>query len=489
MQGLSVVTNKKFAKMKFSKLLLVHAFIFTCLLANGQWSVKESELKGSALEKIHRSEPHLVHVIPNSEWNKSNFASGKDIEWFKNAKYGMFIHFGLSTLKNAELSWGMVADRKLPDAKGDGLFMKSTWSTFPDSLRLEKFNKKELVQIIRKSKVKYLVVVAKHHDGFHLWDTKFSDFKITNTPYGKDFVREVIEACNEAGIKVGIYYSQRDWYHPDYCPVDPATADWIPNAPHFKAKEGMVAKPGSIHQKYIDYQFNVVRELCTNYGKIDLFWFDAVYWNGMFPAYMWDAERLTRMIRALQPGIIINNRAGLPGDFDTPEQRIGMFQNMRPWESCMALCESWSYTPTRTKTPLEVFRGLQSTAIGDGNFLLSWGMKWDGSWDEDQKESFIKTGEYLKKYGKSIFNTRGGRWMPESWGGTTFSNNIIYVHIVRKPDTGKILLAKRSDFKLSKSRVLTGQKIQVRELENYYEIDLSIIDTIDEPVIVELGGA
>ncbi len=475
--------------MKTKFFLFIFLFCIAFRSVNAQWSVKESELQNNLLlEEIHQTEPQLVHIFPDKEWDQSNFASAEDMEWFKDAKYGMFIHFGLSTLKNTELSWGMIFDRKMPDKAGDGLYTKDVWSKFPDSLFLEKFNRKELSDLIKKSKVKYLVVVAKHHDGFHLWDTKYSDFKSTNTPYGKDFVREVVDVCHEAGIKVGIYYSQRDWYHPDYCPVDPETADWIPNAPHFAAKSGMEAKPGKNHQKYIDYQFNAIRELCTNYGKIDIFWFDAAYWNGMFPAYMWDAENLTRMIRKLQPGIIINNRTGLPGDFDTPEQRIGIFQKNRAWETCMALCDTWSYTPSRVKKSSEIFHGLQSTSVRNGNFLVSWGMKWDGSWDETQKETFIQTGKYLEKYGYSLFNTRGGWWMPEDWGGTTLNKNKIYVHIVHKPDSGKIVLNKRPDFKLSKTKILGNQLIRLTETATTYELDLYDVVSFDEPLIIELTG-
>jgi len=474
--------------VSYKKLLLPVSLVLFSLsfqLANGQWTVRESALKESSLKKVHQTDPHLVHVIPDKEWDQSNFASAEDLEWFKNAKYGMFIHFGLSTFKNVDLSWGMISDRVMPDVPADGLYTKDVWSKFSESLRLENFSKESFVQILKETKVKYVVVVTKHHDGFHLWDTKYSDFKVTNTPYGKDFIREIVDACHEAEVKVGFYYSQRDWYHPDYCPVDPATADRTVYPPYFKSKEGMEAKPGENHQKYIDYQFDVIRELCTNYGKIDLFWLDAFYWNGMFTADMWDAEALTRMIRELQPGTIINNRAGLPGDYDTPEGRIGMFQDTRPWESCLPLCNDWSYTPTPVKTPLEVFQKLQSTAIGDGNLLISWGMKWDGAWDESQKKSLLEVGKYLNKYDQSIFNTRGGIWLPATWGGTTFSQDKIYIHIISKPNSGKISLLKRPDFVLSNSKVLTGQSVSLTETETAYVIDLSAVKSIREPLIIE----
>ena len=452
-----------------------------------QWTIKESQLPGSNLEEIIKTKPYLVQVVPDAEWDGSNYASQEDLQWFKDAKYGMFISFGLSTFVNKELSWGIIGDRVLPDGMSKTpLYPREEWTSWADSLRLENFSKEELVKIIKASGVKYMVVIAKHHDGFHLWDTQYSDFKSTNSPYKKDFIREVVDACHLAGIQVGIYYSQRDWYHPDYQPVDTATAERITVPPYFRAKPGKVAKPGKNHWKYIDYQFNVVRELCTNYGKIDIFWFDANYWGGMFTPDMWDAERLTRMIRELQPGILINNRASLPGDFDTPEQRIGMFQNRRPWETCMTLCGGWSYTPTPVKSPLVIFQKLQSTAIGDGNLLLSWGMKWDGAWDEKQKDTFVKVGDYLKKYGCSIYNTQGGPWLPDEWGGTTFKNNKVYVHIIKRPESGNIFLPKLSGFKVVNSEDISGHALSMKPVEGGYRIDMETLEKIESPVVLEL---
>lgn len=459
-------------------------------MIQAQWAIKKSDLPGSHLEQTFINSAPLVHVIPDKEWEESNFASPQDLEWYKEAKYGMFITFGLSTLKNKEISWSHV-QRVMPDFRVDEAKVcpSDVWTHWADSLSLTKFNKKELVDIIHKSGIKYLVIVAKHHDGFHFWDTNYSDFKITHTPYGKDLIWEIVDACKLAGIKIGIYYSQRDWYHPDYEPIDTMTIHRIKEPPFYKAKEGMTPQVGKKHQKYIDYQFNVVRELCTNYGKIDLFWFDAVYFNGMFTANMWDAEKLTRMIRELQPSILINNRASLPGDFDSPEGRIGMFQNNRPWETCMTLCQTWSYSPTPVKTPLEVFQKLQSTAIGDGNFLLSWGMKWDGDWDETQKQSFLGTGTYLKKYGESIYNTQGGPWLPNEWGGSTFRGNKIYIHIVRKPDTDIFFLPKLKGIDIENSKVCTGQHISITKRENGYVLNLQQIKMLDSPLIVELTAS
>lgn len=455
----------------------------TAVTAKAQWTVKESDFKGSPLEQIHRSSPYLVHVMPDEEWNNSNFASKEDMKWYEDARYGMYIHFGLGAYKNRDLSWGM-ADGVAPDMSV-GAYPREEWTSWPQKLTLDKFSKEELTDIFRQSGMKYVVVVAKHHDGFHFYDTGYSDFKVTNTPYGKDFVREVLDAARAAGVKVGVYFSQRDWYHPDYAPLDTSTIVRIADAPYFKAREGMKVRAGKSHRKYIEYMFNTVRELCTNYGKLDMFNFDASYWNGMFTADMWDAERLTRMIRELQPGIIINNRASLPGDYDSPEQRIGMFQDRRMWETCMSLCDTWAYSPTRVKTPLEVFRNIQSAAVGNGNVLLSWGMKWNGEWDAAQKQSLQGAGKLLADYGQSIYGTHGGPWLPENKGGSTFRGNRIYVHVF-DTGSGPMVLPKLKGVDVRYGKTLTGQPVKYTDMGDHYLLDFQDATTTELPLIIEL---
>jgi alpha-L-fucosidase len=375
------------------------------------WSVLEEDPRP-------RTPAHAFEVFSKENWEKSNFARPEDIRWFRDAKYGMFVHFGLSTFKNAELSWGVCEVRKAPD-KGAGPYPASDWTTWKDEFRLPEFDAVRLVQHAQDAGMKYIVVIAKHHDGFHMWDTALSDFKVTNTPFGRDFLKEIAEACHEAGMKLGIYYSQRDWIHPDYDPLE-----W----------------KGEKHQRYIKYQNEAVRELCTKYGKVDIFWFDALTWGGMFRPEMWDAENLTRMIRQLQPGILINNRASIPGDFDTPEQKIGSFQSHRPWESCMCLCATWSYSDTPVKSPKQLGDMLISTLCGDGNMLLSWGPKWSGAFDAKQIASLEGAGAWVKKNAEAIYGTRGGPWTPDKWGGSVHRGNTVYLHVKQVPDGGKLEL-------------------------------------------------
>lgn len=441
-------------KKIFSFLLLA----IICNPAYSQWSVIEGQNDKSA--------PHyLLHNFTQQEWNSSNFASEKELEWFRDARYGMLICFGPSTYKGQDLSWGICKEAKAPDS-GHGQYTIDEWSKWSEEhMSLEGFDADEWIDIAKKSGMKYVVVVAKHHDGFHLWDTEFSDFKITNTPFGRDYLKEISDACHKAGMKFGIYYSQRDWYHPDYAPIDTTTINRIPEAPYYTAKPGKKIQAEPKHAKYIEYQKNVVRELCTKYGKVDIFWFDASYWGGMFTAEMWDSENLTRIIRDLQPGIIINNRTSVPGDFDTPEQRIGMYQYPRPWESCMTLTGTWSWsTNGKPRSVNQLLHILISTASGSGNTLMSWGPKWDGSYEDSQIERLEELGDWLKEYGQSIYGTEGGPWITDKWGSSTYKDKKAYLFIdVTKNST---ISLPAIDNKITKMKCLTGEDVNFEQNNN-----------------------
>jgi alpha-L-fucosidase len=456
---------------------LLATLIFYAPPLYAQWSILEDDPRAE-------TPGHLFQVFSKEEWHKSNFASEINLQWFRDAKYGMFVHFGLATYKNAELGWGVCRTRKLPD-HGHGPYPESEWTKWADEFEIPEFDAEKLVEYAKDAGMKYIVVIAKHHNGFHMWDTKFSEFKITNTPFGRDFIKEAADACHMAKIKFGIYYSQRDWYHPDYCPVDPNKSIQKSELV-WKPKPGETSTAGESHKKYLEYQYNVCRELCTKYGKVDVFWLDAAYWGGMFTTDMWDSEILTRMIRKLQPGIIINNRASIPGDFDTPEQRIGMFQNHRPWESCMCLCKSWSYSKTPIKTPKEIVKILTGTLCGDGNMLMSWGPQWSGAFHPDQIKALKQTGVWVKKNEKAIFETRGGPWKPEKWGGSVYRDNTVFLHVTSIPRDNKLTLSGLEQ-KVVKAAIHGGKDITFTQQDNRLELNIPKDQQEDLCTVVELS--
>lgn len=400
--------------------IVTACFIIYCTGLKAQWSVLNTD-------QIPKQTAFKYQPFTKQDWDSSNFASPEQMKWFTNARYGMFIHFGLSAYVDKDISWEICETRKAPDM-GHGAYPDNVWKSWPSKFKLENFNADEWVQIAKDAGMKYVVVIAKHHDGFHMWDTKFSDFKITNTPFGRDYLKEIADACHKINMPFGIYYSQRDWYHPDYAPVDTSKAVNTQEGVVWKSLKGGNAVPGATHKQYLEYQRNVVRELCTKYGKIDLFWFDAAWWGGMFTADMWDAEQLTRMMRKLQPNIIINNRTSIPGDFDTPEQEVGRYQ-ARPWESALTLNGNWAYSALPNLSKKQLLRDLFSSAQGNGNVLLSWGAHWDGRFDPAQKTLLLDMGSWLKKYGQAFYETKGGPWMPGKWGGATYKGNKVYLYV------------------------------------------------------------
>ena len=375
-----------------------------------------------------------------AQWESSNYASPEVMKQWQGLRYGMFVHFGITSKAEKDLSWGSISPRYAPDSPGimaNGQKRTEAWTTWPKDMTLEKFNAKEWVEIARRAGFRYIVVTTKHHEGFHMWDTAFSDFKITNTPFGRDYIKELVDACHEAKMPVGFYFAQREWYHPDYQPVDLNKVSVNGNS--WTLKPGETSPLGPRHAKYLEYMKNAVRELCTKYGKIDIWWWDAVTWDGMFTKEMWDSENVTRMIRELQPGIVINNRASLPGDFDTPEGHLGAFQDWRPWESCIPLSDDWCYTGKPAHSFEHVLHLVVGAACGNGNLLLSWGPRWSGAYDEAQKQRLFEIGDWLKANGDSIYGTRGGPWKPAAWGGSTRNSRTAYVHLFSRPAAGHLI--------------------------------------------------
>ena len=364
------------------------------------------------------STSYLVQNFSEKDWDASNFAPPEDVARFQDLRFGLLVSFGITTRDKAELSWGTVdkAHRRMPDgdARSDGVHTPTEqWVNWSKDLELPNFNADQWVKQAQDAGFEYIIFTAKHHEGFHFWDTHLSDFKVTKSPFGRDMLGELIAACHRAGMPVGIYYSQRDWYRPSYQPTG-------------FGKDGK--QPGPEHQKYIDYQFSAVRELLTRYGKIDIFWWDALWWGGMFNADMWDAERLTREVRRIQPHIVMNNRASVPGDFDTPEQRLGGFQNWRPFEAVVSLEDTWSYTGVAHKSASEVITLLVSSAENNGNLLLSIGPRWAGDFDPAEMATMRQVGQWLTRNGASIYGTRGGPWRSHPWGGSTYRGATAYIH-------------------------------------------------------------
>ncbi len=308
------------------------------------------------------------------------------IERWKDLRYGMFIHWGPVSIVGTEIGWSRGAERR--GRTGVGNVPVEVYDNLYRMFNPVKFNPDEWVQLAKDAGMKYLVFTTKHHDGFVEFDSKLTGYKITSekSPYRKDVTRMLSDACRRAGIDWGVYYSQPDWHHPDY-------------------------RNGEAHAKYIEYLHGQVRELLTNYGPTKMWFFDGL--GGKAPD--WDAPRLLRMMRQIEPNLIINNRAGMPADLDTPEQKIGLFQNDRPWETCATVGTQWAYKPDdKLRSIEECLRGLVCCAIGDGNFLFNVGPRPDGLIEPSHAARLREMGrlpqairrEYLRNARRPVRRTR-----------------------------------------------------------------------------------
>jgi len=385
-------------------------------------------------------------------------AAPEDMQWWREARFGLFIHWGPVSIKGTEIGWSRGGPRR--GTGGTGEIPLEVYDNLYKEFNPTRFDAKEWVAVAKAAGMKYLVFTSKHHDGFSEFDSTLTDYKITNSPFKRDVVKELADACRAAGLRVGWYYSPVDWHHPDYRTES--------------------------HAKYVAYLHGQIRELLSNYGKIDILWFDGLGGS----ARDWDSENLFRMIRTLQPPIIVNNRAGLPADHDTPEQAIGRFQTGRPWESCITICRQWAWKPNDPMKSLkECLQTLLRCAGGDGNLLFNVGPMPTGEIEPRQVERLKEMGQWLARYGETVYGTRGGPWRPGPWGAATCKDTTVYLHIMKWEDGGVTLPA--IDRKVVSAKALTGGTAEVRAAEaglvitvppaDRQEIDTLVALTLDGP--------
>jgi alpha-L-fucosidase len=322
------------------------------------------------------------------------------MKWWTDARFGMFIHWGLYALP-ARHEWVKNMER----------MTNEQYQKYFEFFNPDLYNPKEWAHMAKEAGMKYVVLTAKHHEGFCLWDSKFTDYKSTNTPFGKDILREYVVAFRAEGLKVGFYYSLIDWHHPDY------TIDR--NHPQRQDYDTAYARlnKGRDMNKYREYIKNQVRELLTNYGEISIIWFDFSFpgKNGK-GRKDWDSEILLKLARSLQPGIIVDDRLDLKDveggwDFTTPEQyKVTKWPEVNgkrvPWETCQTFSGSWGYYRDETswKSPAQLLELLIESVSKGGNLLLNVGPTARGAFDNRAQERLKAMGEWMKFNGRSVYN-------------------------------------------------------------------------------------
>jgi alpha-L-fucosidase len=322
------------------------------------------------------------------------------MRWWQDARFGMFIHWGLYSLIGRQ-EWTMEIEG-VPINQYE--LLAKQFKPRPNAAR-------EWAKLAKRAGQKYMVMTAKHHEGFCLFDTKLTDYCAPRQAAGRDLVREFVDAARAEGLRVGLYYSLMDWHHPDgaRCVSDPQA-----------------------RRRFVDYTHGLIRELLTNYGKIDILWYDV---KSPLTPEQWESERMNRMVFELQPHIIVNDRNGLEGDFSTPEQKIESAKVGRAWETCMTLNDSWGYAATddEWKSARTVLKNLVSCARDGGNYLLNIGPDADGGVPEAASRILGEVGRWLEVNGRAIFATERGSLGHGSYAGYTVRGTTLYVHVYRWP--------------------------------------------------------
>jgi alpha-L-fucosidase len=394
-------------------------------------------------------------------------AQANDVSWppadpaavarWQGLRFGMFIHWGPVSLTGHEIGWSRGAET--PVEVYDHLYQQFNPTNFDAA---------EWVSIARSAGMKYLVLTTKHHDGFCLWDTKLTDYNIMHTPFHRDVVKELSTACQKQGIAFGAYYSVPDWYNTNWPMTSPG---------------GSVRRATSDMDAYEKYLQEQITELIKNYGPL------ITIWNDIPEPYGKRGADTIKLIRQLQPDILINNRTGDGGDYDTPEQRIGKYQDNRPWESCMTVSAhnqwAWGGANDGVKSTAACLEMLIRAAGGDGNVLLNVGPRPDGGIDPEQANRLKDVGEWLAKNGESIYETRGGPWKPTASFASTRKGNNIFLHVMRS-EKGRIELP-ALPAKIKSASLLHGGKVGFSQ--NNGKLILTIPHASLEPIdtVVEMN--
>ncbi len=348
-------------------------------------------------------------------------------EWFVHDRFGMFIHWGLYAMP-ARHEW-VRGREQMPDEH---------YMRYFERFDPHKYDPREWARMAKAAGMKYVVVTTKHHDGFCLWDTQHTDFKVTNTPYGKDLIGPLVEAYRAEGLKVGFYYSLIDWNHPHF------TIDLL--HPHREREDRDELNAGRDMAIYREYMKNQVRELMTNFGKIDIVWFDFSYpgrgWNGK-GRDDWDSMGLYNLVRELQPEIILDNRLDLPkeyADIYTPEQfqpREWVHVDGEPvvWEACQTFSGSWGYYRDEMswKSPEQLVRMLVNTVALGGNLLMNVGPTAKGLFDQRAQDALAVYGEWMDMHSEAIYGCTMSEFTAPQDCRLTQKDGRVYVHIFAYP--------------------------------------------------------
>ncbi len=398
-----------------------------------------------------------------------NSTNDERMKWWRDARFGMFIHWGVyavpaGTYKGFPMNRGggewIMNRSKIPVAE---------YQAYAKQFNPVKYNAEDWVLMAKNAGMKYIVITAKHHDGFALFDSKASKWDIADaTPYGKDLLQPLVAACKKHGIKLGFYYSHaQDWNNPGGSVARKEMREGWPN-PDSAAVDAYTkvhnghwdpAQETKTFDQYInDVAVPQVKELLTNYGEVAVLWWDTP--TGMTD----DAAKKLQAPLALQPNIITNDRLkrpNFPGDYKTPEQKIPNLSELdgRDWETCMTMNGTWGFKSYdhKWKSVETMVRNLVDIASKGGNYLLNVGPTAEGTFPEASIKGLQGIGEWMKVYGEAIYGTKGNPLEPQTWGRITRKGNTLYLSVFEWPANGQLAVAGLKN-KVKSARLLNSKE-------------------------------
>jgi alpha-L-fucosidase len=397
-------------------------------------------------------------------------------EWYRQAKFGMFIHWGPYSQASVEASWPIMAPKP-------GGITEPEYRTLAGTFNPNRFDPHAWVNLARQAGQKYMVFTTKHHDGFCMFDSAYTDYKITRAPYGKDIVSQLAQACHEDDMPLGFYYSPPDMHHPGFRDTSKlASENW----------HGQPERPE--WQSYLAYMQLQLRELLTRYGPVALIWFD-----GLNDQQKYDGAHVLQMIGEIQPATLVNDRLGVDGDYETPEQfiptaiptkgvrltgvdpavssllktTVPRAEDFRLWETCMTINNTWAYNENDHdyKSSRTLIRSLVEVASRGGNLLLNVGPQPDGQIQPEFQERLKAIGAWLTLNGDSIYGTTYGPVQNVQGLRTTAGPKTIYIHLFDwKPP---LCVVSGIDARVLSARLLAnGTPLKFRQTEAKLEIEL-----------------
>ena len=347
------------------------------------------------------------------------------MQWWHQARFGMFIHWGLYSVLGRH-EWVM---------ENEGIPV-SEYAPLAQRFKPKPFPARDWARLAKETGMRYMVMTTKHHEGFCHFDTKTTSYCSPKQGPERDLVREYVDAARGEGMHVGFYYSLMDWHHPDGARSE-TDAD--------------------SRKRFVEYIHTHVRELMSNYGKIDVLWYDVAW---PLDAAGWESERMNKMVFELQPDIIVNNRNKLAGDFSTPEQQITADKD-HAWESCMTLNDSWGYQRADDdwKSPRRVIQNLIQCSRDGGNYLLNIGPRADGSVPDDSVRVLTEVGQWMKRNSDTIYDSDVCQPRRSNYASFTRKGNTLFMHVHFWPGDAVVVAGLQQQVKSAKLHA-TGKPVQ-----------------------------